>query len=439
MPNTPTHFTPLKLSERIHSLDIMRGIVLFGILLMNINGFGLEGAYGDPTVSGGATGWNLITWITTNMFFEGTMRALFSLLFGVGMFILLDRLEKKGAGIKGADIYFRRLIWLLIFGLIHGYLLLWTGEILYDYALMGFVIYSFRDFKPKNLLILASILFICGGVWYYADYQRDLKFMNDVELAQAHKNENKELTKELKEADFKWQEMQYKRSPEGIAEFNENMHKGYLDIVSFLAPENRRTDQNWPYRYDLWDVFTMMLIGIALFRMNILSAEKSYSFYGFMALVGYGVGLTTNYFEVNYIMDNNFSFLSFSKTNITYDLGRVGVAIGHVALIMIFCKLPLLNWLKLGLSAVGKMALTNYIMHSIICMIFFTGVGFSMFGKLQRYELLYVVFSIWIFQLILSPIWLKYFQFGPLEWIWRNLSYGKKHKIKRLKPNIETL
>jgi len=97
--------TSVQNTERIISLDVMRGIVLFGILLMNINGFGLSGAYIDPTVSGGADGWNLITWITANLFFEGTMRALFSLLFGVGMFVLLERLEKKGAGINAADIY----------------------------------------------------------------------------------------------------------------------------------------------------------------------------------------------------------------------------------------------------------------------------------------------------------------------------------------------
>lgn len=428
---TETSFKPLDPSERIHALDIMRGIVLFGILLMNINGFGLAGAYGDPTVSGGATGWNLTTWITTNMFFEGTMRALFSLLFGVGMFILLSRLEKKGAGIKGADIYFRRLIWLLIFGLIHGYLLLWTGEILYDYALMGFIVYSFRDLPPKKLLVIATILFAFGAVWYYADYKKDIKFMDNVALSQTYKSENKELTKELKEADFKWQEMQYKRSAEGIAEYNDNMRKGYLDIVTFLAPKNQHSDENWPYRYDLWDVLSMMLIGIALFKLKVLSAEKSYRFYGIMTILGYGVGLTTNYFEINYIMDHNFSLLSYSRTNITYDLGRVGVAIGHIGLIMLFCKLPLLKWLKFGLTAVGKMALTNYVMHSIICMFYFTGVGFGMFGKLQRHELLYVVFLIWIFQLILSPIWLKYFHFGPLEWIWRNLSYGKIYKIRK--------
>jgi uncharacterized protein len=148
--------------------------------------------------------------------------------------------------------------------------------------------------------------------------------------------------------------------------------------------------------------------------------------------VGYTIGLTTNYYEVSTIINNNFSFLSFSETNITYDLGRVSMAIGHIGLIMIFCKLPILTWLKTRIAAVGKMALSNYIMHSLICMVVFTGVGFGLFGKLQRYELYYVVFAIWIFQLIMSPIWLKYFHFGPMEWLWRRLSYGYKPAFKRV-------
>jgi uncharacterized protein len=101
---------------------------------------------------------------------------------------------------------------------------------------------------------------------------------------------------------------------------------------------------------------------------------------------------------------------------------------------MLFCKSGLLIWLKSALASVGKMALTNYLMHSVICMIVFTGVGFSLFGKLERFELLYVVFSIWIFQLILSPIWLRYFHYGPMEWLWRNLSYLKVHAIRKGHP-----
>ncbi|MDP3313953.1 DUF418 domain-containing protein [Lutibacter sp.] len=433
MINSETTFKPLKASDRIQSLDIMRGIVLFGILLMNINGMGLAGSYEDPTVSGGFSGLDLTTWIATNMLFEGTMRALFSLLFGVGMFILLNRLEKKDAGIKGSDIYFRRLFWLLIFGLIHGYLLLWTGEILYQYALMGFLVYSFRNMSPKKLILCSLFLFSVGGLWNYIDYKNDVKFVADVTLVQKYKLEGKTLTRELKEVDQKWEKREYDRSAEGIAKYNTNMRKGYIDVVVFLAPINKHYDESWPYRYDLWDVLSMMLLGIAFFKLKILSAEKSFLFYIIMSVLGYGIGLSVNYFEVHSVIDSNFSLLGFSKSKITYDMGRVPVAIGHIGIIMLLCKLPVLNWLKSSLSAVGKMALTNYVMHSVIAMFIFTGVGFGLFGTFQRHELLYIVFSIWVFQLIVSPFWLRYYQFGPLEWVWRNLSYLKMHPLKRLK------
>ncbi len=433
MTNLENSFAPINLTDRIQSLDIMRGIVLFGILLMNINGMGLAHAYEDPTVSGGATGWDLYTWITTNMFFEGTMRALFSLLFGVGMFVLLDRLEKKGAGINAANIYFRRLTWMLVFGLIHCYLLLWVGEILYNYALMGFLVYSFRNMAPKKLIIIAAFLFSAGALWTYSDYKNDVKLVQQVALVKTYQSEGKLLTKELKEADEKWQKREEERSPAAVEEYNSNMRKDYFHVVGFLAPVNMHYNEHSPYRYDPFDVLSMMLLGIAFYKLNILSAQKSYRFYGIMALIGYSIGLGINYYEVTMIMNSNFSFLGFSKSYLTYDAGRIPIAMGHIAAIMLLCKLPVLQWLKTRLAAVGKMALTNYIMHSVIALFFFTGAGFGMFGKLQRHELLYVVFSIWIFQLIISPIWLKYFQFGPIEWVWRNLSYQKMHAFRKAK------
>ena len=428
---TATSLTPLQPSDRIHSLDIMRGIVLFGILLMNINGMGLARAYGDPTVSGGSTGWDLYTWIATNMLFEGTMRALFSLLFGVGMYILLDRLEKKGAGLKAADIYFRRLMWLLFFGLVHGYLLLWVGEILYSYALMGFLVFSFRNMAPKKLIFIAILLFSIGSLWSYVEYKKDVKFMEEVALVNQYNAESKALTDELKETSTKWEGIQAKRTPEAVAQYNESMRKGYFDVVAFLAPINMKFDQYYTYRYDVWDILSMMLLGIAFFKLKILGAGKSYLFYAMMTIFGYLIGLSVNYYETSHILSQNFSMLSFSKTNITYDLGRIGVALGHIGFIMLICKLPVFKWLKSALSSVGKMALTNYVMHSVFAIFIFTGAGLGLFGTFSRHELLYIVFAIWIFQLIISPIWLKYFQFGPLEWIWRNLSYQKKHPIRK--------
>lgn len=415
--------SPIETQERVTALDIMRGFVLCGILLMNINGFGLANAYGDPTISGGSTGWNLYTWIATNMFFEGTMRGLFSLLFGVGMFILLDRMDKRHAGIKGADIYFRRLTWLLLFGVLHAYLLIWSGEILFNYALMGFLVYSFRRLPPKKLIIIAVVLFSIGTLWNFMEYKGKVKLLETVEKATALKAEGKELDKDQKGALKEWEQIQEDRSPENISFYNESMRKGYLDVVAFNAPIVFKWKTYGPYRYDVWDVLSMMLLGIALFKLKILSGEKPVRFYLAMVLIGYSIGLTVNYFETTNILNNNFSYLSFYQSNITYDLGRVPVAMGHIGMIMLFSKLNVLGWLKYAISCVGKMALTNYLTHSVICMIIFTGVGFGLFGKLERYELLYVVFSIWIFQLIISPIWLKYFHYGPAEWVWRRLSY----------------
>lgn len=209
------------------------------------------------------------------------------------------------------------------------------------------------------------------------------------------------------------------------------MRSDYFTVVKHLAPINMTTDTTWFYKYDLWDIFSMMLLGIALFKLNVLSAKRSYRLYGLMVATGYIVGLSINYYEMQTIMKDNFSFLAFSKAEVTYYLGRLAICIGHIGAIMILVKAPVLMWLKRRLAAVGQMALTNYIMHSIICMMVFTGVGFGLFGKLQRYELLYVVFSIWIFQLIVSPVWLKYFEFGPLEWLWRRVSYLQKPAFRK--------
>jgi uncharacterized protein len=261
-----TILSPVETSERITALDVMRGIVLCGILLMNINGFGLAHAYGDPTVAGGYESWNLYTWITTNMFFEGTMRGLFSLLFGVGMFILLDRMDKRHAGIKGADIYFRRLTWLLLFGVLHAYLLIWAGEILFNYALMGFLVFSFRKLAPKKLVIIAVILFSIGSFWNYMEYKSKVDMLEKVEQAKVQTAEGKELDRDLKGATEEWGKIQEDRSPESINAFNEGMRKGYFGVVAFNAPEVFKWKTYGPYRYDVWDILSMMLLGIALFK-----------------------------------------------------------------------------------------------------------------------------------------------------------------------------
>jgi uncharacterized protein len=427
----PTILAPIDKNERIFSLDVLRGFVLLGILLMNIADFGLWGAYNDPTVAGGADGWNLRSWKINTMFFEGTMRGLFSVLFGVGMFVLTDRLEKKGGGINVADIYFRRTLWLIFFGLVHSYLLLWHGEILFSYGLFGLLIFSFRKMTPGKLAAIAIFLMLCGSLWDYVEYRSNVSLVENAAIAKQYTAEGKPLTLELKDAQAKWDERLHERSPEFLNDKTNGMRQEYFEVVAFLAPHNMKADMYYPYRYDLWDVFSMMLLGIALFKWRVLTAERSYQFYGLMALIGYAIGLSINFYELRTVVDSQFSFLGFSQATMSYYWGRLFTSMGHLGLIMIFCKLPIIAWFKKSVAAVGKMALTNYLMHSVICMVVFTGVGFGLFGQLARYQLYYVVFGIWIFQLIASPIWLNYFRFGPAEWLWRTLTYLKKQPMRK--------
>src|SRR2546423_33185 len=149
---------PVERVERITSLDVVRGFALLGILLMNIVGFGLYfAAYDDPTVAGGGTGVNLWIWIVMHVLAEGKMRCLFSMVFGASMILLTSRIEERDGPGSSADLYYRRTLWLLLFGIVHAYFL-WVGDILYAYAMCGLILYPFRRAPARSLLIVGSVL-----------------------------------------------------------------------------------------------------------------------------------------------------------------------------------------------------------------------------------------------------------------------------------------
>ena len=427
------NITPTNQAQRINSMDIIRGIALFGILLMNIVGFGLYKAYFDPTNNGGSTGWNLNVWWMNTLFFEGTMRGMFSMLFGAGILLFTGRKSENMEGTVVTDLFFRRLMWMVLFGVIHCYLLLWDGDILYTYGIVGMFAFSFRHLLAKKLIIIVSVMLVVATALEVKDYFQIKSIFENATAATVKKNNGAKLSNDETKSIAKWEDKikENKATPATLKEEMTAHSKGYWSIVMHKAPENMMAQTVGLYRYGFWDTLAMMLFGMAFFKMGILKAAKSNRFYWLMVLIGYGIGITVNYFEGSHIVSSNFSILSIYKTYMTYHLGRIPTTCGHIALIMLFVKSGFLPFLQESLAAVGQMAFTNYITHSIICNIIFLGYGFSMYGKLQRYELYYIVGSIWIFQLIFSPIWLKYFRFGPLEWLWRSLTYWKMQPMKR--------
>ena len=351
---------------------------------------------------------------------------LFTILFGAGVVLMTRSLEASGRA-NSQDIYFRRNLWLVLFGIIHAYVLLWLGEILFYYGVTALFVYGLRNAKTRTLLGLAI-----GGVILTVglntlDTLDGLEKHRAFVVADSLKAQGDSLTKEQSGAIEEWQGLVKDWKPDSIKiqKNLDTMRGSYAEIFAYQAPKAAQY-QSWGIYRWFFDYFSMMLLGIVLFRAGLFAAERPSRLLWMMVVLGYGVGLTVNYFETATILRNNFSVLSFLESGITYDLGRIPLTMGHLGLLLLFAQSADAGWLKTALSAVGRMAFTNYILTSIICGFFFYGFGLGWYGHLERHQLYYVVGSIWLFQLIVSPLWLKRYRFGPLEWVWRWLTYGVK-------------
>jgi uncharacterized protein len=413
-------------SNRLESLDFIRGIALFGILIMNIVGMGLGPAYDNPTIAGGATGINLTTWFVVNVGFEGTQRALFSILFGAGVILLTGRMEASGKP-GASDAFFRRNLLLVGFGLINAWVLLWAGDILFYYGAVALFLYAFRTLPGRKLLALGIGALLLGAAWNAIDTKRLLTVYQSAQSAQ--KVAPQERTAEQKKAIETWKEKS-KLGPTKV-EYEELRAKNTASYGSAWVTRAPRIkhEQSWVlYRY-FFDIFGMMMIGMALFRMGVLTLERRRRTYVAMVLSGYAIGLTGNILEANWIMTQGFTKLAYTQASITYDITRLAMTIGHLGLLLLFLGSGWLPWFRRSMAAVGRMALTNYLTHSVVALIVFVFLGW--WGALERYQLYFIVFAVWSAQIVISPIYLRHFHFGPVEWVWRALTYGERPPFRK--------
>ena len=246
----------------------------------------------------------------------------------------------------------------------------------------------------------------------------------------------KPLTEEQKNDQKAWADRlkEIRPDPAAIQKEIEAHRAGYWAVFRHRAKEVARWNGNGMYRGGLFDIGSMMLIGMGLMKMGVFSAARSRRFYALMALLGYGIGVPLTFWATNWRLSHHFEPMASLTSYLPYGLGRLTVASGHIGLVMLVCQVGVLTWLTRPLAAVGQMALTNYLMHSVICTLIFNGYGLGQFGQLERYQIYYIVFGLWVLQLILSPIWLKRFRFGPVEWVWRSLTYWKPMSMALAAP-----
>ena len=434
-----TTFTPVSQSSRVIAIDILRGVALLGILLMNIPGFSMA-EYSSEAFKSNPSDFNFWVRAVVNIVFEGKMRALFSAVFGAG--IILFTMNKEREGGSATALFYRRMAWLVIFGLIHSHILLWAGEILYYYGVIGMLAFLFRKLKPGYLVmaipLVAIVEFVTNTMFFQDIRTKRLAYVEAVSVQKS----NQPLTDLQNQALKEWREIEIDLIPnkEDAAEHTNIMKSDYSTVAKYIRKLS--WDGQTKYLiYGIWDPLALMLLGIALYKWGFLTLQWSRSQYIQTILIGYGLGfpLVIWNFYYNYV---NFPTLEASLIhiethainwmNLIYPVQRILLMMAHAALILIAIQANWFPKLLDRLRAVGQMAFTNYIVHSIICTLIFFGYGLNYYAEVEYHKIYYTVFGIWILQLIYSPIWLKHYLFGPLEWLWRSLTYWKAQPIRRI-------
>jgi uncharacterized protein len=428
---------PTNQSERIVIIDSLRGIALLGILMMNIPYFALPDPAADNLTLRHELGTiNQQVWYFINWFLEGSQRAIFSMLFGAGIILFITRLEKRTEGTMPVEYFVRRQLWLLVFGLVNAFILLWSGDILFEYAIAGIIVFVFRKLPVKYLLIAAGVCLLLMTVRENRDFYKQKKVISRGEAIAKIDTAKTKLTDQQKEelgAMTGFKERGDSASLQKEMEKNlKQIRGGYAELYENISNLSARLEFFYTY-YGLWDVLLFMFLGMAFYKTGILTGNAPVKIYWWLFIIGLGAGLFISWLRLQPQLQYKFNQYNYTK-NVAfeyYEISRTFRSLGIFGLIMLVYKSGWFKWLFALMRPVGQMAFTNYLMQSFLCGLFFYGVGFGMYGKLQRYEIYYVVAAIWILEIIWSYFWLKYFRFGPLEWCWRSLTYWKKQPMKK--------
>ncbi len=429
--------------ERLQALDVARGVAVLGILLMNIWAFAGPQAFFDyPLAIADRPGNPVATWAVIHTLFEGTQRALLSLLFGAGAMLSLVRLTERGAPGGARATYYRRTFALIALGLVNAYIFLWPADILFVYGLASLCLYPLRRLRTPVLLAVALVaLAVPASI-------RAVEIVNlrALESASAAAIASRDSGIALGEAELEsiadWDRKLKKARPDPAdAEMVDDiriMQSGSLaEIFVRQAKVSLILQTIVAVKWWFLDALAMMIIGMALYRSGILTRPAPRKRYLAILGAGFAVGLPLAVWQTNTVLAAEFHPLAIEITNLSTDLRRFALAIGYLGLLLWFCQTAHGQAIKRSLAAVGRMALTNYLSQSILCALIFYGFGLGLYGRITGYPLYGVVLMIWGVQLAWSSWWLKHFRLGPFEWVWRSITY-QRAQAWREAPSTET-
>jgi len=381
--------TPKEL-PRLISMDAMRGFAIFGIFMVNIQEMGMPFEWTmNPHYLEGADVW---AWAATRTLFESNFVAIFSMLFGAGLILQMNSAMKKGVAF--GPLYLRRLAVLMIMGILHG-TLLFLGDILLLYSVLGFVLFLFRKLEAKTLLIIGALpLLIALAGAFLLDGMGDLQ-TPDEEIQTQLRVRNEGTISEL-----------LTRRAIGFG--------GWMILSSLWFN---------------WRVLSMLFLGAALFKLDFFE-ERRASWHKRAALLGLTFGLGLEALTTWAAWEEISGILSPLLASL-HELSSLGLALGYMGGIALLVHSNTLSWLIRGVSAVGRFSLSNYILQSGVANLLFTFIGLAWFGERTRWELMGIVCLTYTAQVALSLLWLRFFRMGPLEWAWRAVTYLRLEPLKR--------
>jgi len=401
-------FIPISNADRIEVIDVLRGLAVGGILIGNMQWFSGYG-FAPALMAEQSPLYDQVTHFIVHFLIEGKFYSIFSLLFGFGFALQIARAEERG-DLK-AGIFKRRLFWLLVIGLLHAFLF-WAGDILTIYALMGFVLLLFRKASNERLLKWVTVLIAIPIIWYLLVYILFRAFFPVEALAQF----------QTAQMDF-WNTAVRQASQgtytEIVSGFNLNYIIGrYLGLIF---------DMRLP------KILAMFLIGVYAYRKGIFQNLAGHAqFVRRVMMWGLSIGLVGNF--VFAAVAGKEAVMPPTAAGIVgvilYSFSVPALALGIAALVATVWPTSFGQQVLKVFSPVGRMALTNYLIQTIICVFIFYGYGFGLFGIIGAGTATLIAFTILGFQILISYLWLKYFRYGPIEWLWRQLTYRQRLKFR---------
>jgi len=389
--------------QRIRSLDVLRGFALFGVLLMNMQAFAdVLAVYMNPFAVGEISTLNFATWCFNYVLADSKFITIFSMLFGAGIVLMTSRTRALTG--RSAALHYRRMAWLMLFGLAHG-LLIWNGDILFAYGLLGLVAYWFRRMRPWIQVAIAVVLLLVPPLF--------LSMMHQIPAA------------ELEEMREIWAP-----TPNEVESMRASMRAGWIEQLEVRI--NGWTEMLGFLFIFGWRVLACMLLGMALFARDVFSATRSRRFYATLIIVGFGVGFPLAAYGIYDHVVHDWEIVRGMGVGSLFNyFGSLFAAFGWIGVVMLVCRGEALPGIRHRLAAVGQMAFTNYIAQSVICTTIYNGHGLGLFGQVDRVWQQLLSVAIFAFQMWYSPLWLERFRFGPLEWLWRSLTYWQRQPFRR--------